>query len=63
MIYSIKDETNHEVKDNRLRNEIIFSAKINLQYTDYEGTRYHIEKMPTERVGFKEIRIRKDENV
>lgn len=60
MIYSVKDTANNEVTNNRLRNEVIFAAKKDMTYTYFEGVKYDIEKVETDRQGFKQIVIKKD---
>lgn len=60
MLYSIKDESGNEITDNKLRNEIIFSAKMDMSHTYYKHEKYLIEKVETDRVGFKQLSVKKD---
>ena len=60
MLYSVRDENDNEVTDNKLRNECIFASRKDMSYTYFDGVKYHIEKVETERTGFKQIKIKKD---
>lgn len=60
MLYSVKDEEGNELTVNKVRNEIIFAAKKDMTYTYYEGVKYNIEKIESDRKGFKQLIVRKD---
>jgi hypothetical protein len=59
MLYNVKDEAGKELTDDKLRNEIIFADKKDMTYTYFDGVKYDIEKVATDRSGFKELKIRK----
>lgn len=60
MLYSILCGDGKELTDNKLRNEIIYAHTTDKTSVDYRGETYHIERVKSERVGYKQLQIRKD---